>query len=371
MPEPMNVAEIERINKLEARQRALERAVRRAKREEAGLTDPEARKVARARRRAAQTAVREFVNENSDVLRRDYWRERDTKIPSDWGTAQDNSDHLEFVEAQSGMEAKVYAQEVLGISAEAPYEIDANVEVANAINEAVYKISSEFGSLSEYGYLNGIAVMDCVHGPYAMYNRTRRMVVLNRAAVKEDALEVWGQDSLFQYEQGGWSSPSPIRSIYHELGHAVQHMYLDDNFVLREKIEALYKRAYRDILGEKTLWTMEVEVAREYAQRAKAAGFSYYGLRNSSDFYCRGDCPILLHRSSWNDYHGCDQSVVERMIRMLLPPKYQPLLEADGPFLFRAKEGLNDEEKRILREFDRVYHELNDEHIITNYEVLE
>lgn len=56
---------------------------------------------------------------------------------------------------------------------------------------------------------------------------------------------------------------------------------------------------------------------------------------------------------------------------MLLPSKYEPLLEADGPFMFRAKEGLSDEEKFMLREFDRAYHEFNDEHIITNHEILD
>lgn len=58
------------------------------------------------------------------------------------------------------------------------------------------------------------------------------------------------------------------------------------------------------------------------------------------------------------------------MMDVLIPPKYEPLLEADGPFLFRAKEGLSDEEKSMLYEFDRAYHDFNDEHIITNHEIL-
>ena len=81
MPEPMSIKEIERVNKLEAKQRRLERAVRKAKRREAGLTDPDAKKMATDRRKAAQAELREFVRENSDVLRRDYWRERYDGIP--------------------------------------------------------------------------------------------------------------------------------------------------------------------------------------------------------------------------------------------------------------------------------------------------
>ena len=88
MPEPMGIAEIERVNKLEKQQRALERKVRKAKRQAAGLTDETARKEAKARVRKAQEELREFIKEHKDVLRRDYWRERDTKVPTDWGTSE-------------------------------------------------------------------------------------------------------------------------------------------------------------------------------------------------------------------------------------------------------------------------------------------
>lgn len=76
MPKPMDVKEIERVNKLEKTQRALERKVRKAKRQAEGLTDPEAQKAAKARVREAQAELREFVKKNGDVLRRDPWRER-------------------------------------------------------------------------------------------------------------------------------------------------------------------------------------------------------------------------------------------------------------------------------------------------------
>lgn len=76
MPKPMDVKEIERVNKLEKTQRALERKVRKAKRQAEGLADPEAQKAANAKVREAQTELREFVKKNGDVLRRDPWRER-------------------------------------------------------------------------------------------------------------------------------------------------------------------------------------------------------------------------------------------------------------------------------------------------------
>lgn len=76
MPQPMDVKEIERVNKLEKTQRALERKVRKAKRQAEGLTDPEAQKAAKAKVRETQAELRKFVKKNGDVLRRDPWRER-------------------------------------------------------------------------------------------------------------------------------------------------------------------------------------------------------------------------------------------------------------------------------------------------------
>ncbi|WP_417344359.1 phage minor capsid protein [Gemmiger sp.] len=77
-PRPMDKAKVEAAAQLEAKQRALERSVRKAKRQAAGLCDPAAAKAARARVRAAQKALRDFVADHGDVLRRNVWRERDT-----------------------------------------------------------------------------------------------------------------------------------------------------------------------------------------------------------------------------------------------------------------------------------------------------
>lgn len=77
-PRPMDKAKVETAAQLEAKQRALERSVRKAKRQAAGLCDPAAAKSARARVHAAQKELRDFVADHGDVLRRDVWRERDT-----------------------------------------------------------------------------------------------------------------------------------------------------------------------------------------------------------------------------------------------------------------------------------------------------
>lgn len=289
MPKPMDIAEIERVNKLEAEQRRLEREVRKAKREVAGLTDPAAAETAKRKLRVKQKALRDFVNENSDVLRRDPWRERNDGVPKDWGTtrggvATDDSDHLEFVAASTANDAQRFAQEVLGLSETNAYQTTMNIGVSNAVNEAIFKISSEFGSLSEYGYLNGIAVSRLKDGPYAMYVPSKQLVLLNKVTEQSDAIKILAKDAAYQYSRGGWSSPDPFHSIYHELGHAVQHMYLDNDPALLERIKILYAKVYCDILGADTPWVTDRDVIAECGIRAKAAGFSYYGLRNVGDF---------------------------------------------------------------------------------------
>ena len=81
MPKPLDAQKVQQAAKLEEQQRALERKVRKAKRLQAGLQDPEDAKKARAQVREAQKELREFVQAHPDVLRRDPWREKTFDIP--------------------------------------------------------------------------------------------------------------------------------------------------------------------------------------------------------------------------------------------------------------------------------------------------
>lgn len=107
MPKPMDIKEIERINKLEKAQRALERKVWKAKRQAEGLTDPEAQKAAKAKVREAQAELREFVKKNGDVLRRDPWRERNDLARST-RPVQENTAPAEPPKAKPGTSEKLY-----------------------------------------------------------------------------------------------------------------------------------------------------------------------------------------------------------------------------------------------------------------------
>lgn len=133
-PKPMDKAKIEAASRLEAKQRELERKVRRAKREEAGLQEPEAVKAAKGRVRTAQKELREFVAQHGDVLRRDPWRERMTSVVMDKGRSAGGLDGAETQPQMIGkmpdatpQEIKDFLQIVEGKSLKLPFEVDYTV----------------------------------------------------------------------------------------------------------------------------------------------------------------------------------------------------------------------------------------------------
>lgn len=76
LPKQVDNTETERRYKLEQEQRALERAVRKAKRRAEGFTDPANIRKAKDELKEAQKKLREFIKEHEDVLRRDAGREK-------------------------------------------------------------------------------------------------------------------------------------------------------------------------------------------------------------------------------------------------------------------------------------------------------
>lgn len=76
IPPPIPAEQMQRQRELEARQRAMERKIRKLKRLEAGTQDPQAVKEYGRKLKQAQQEMKAFVDENHDVLRRDYEREK-------------------------------------------------------------------------------------------------------------------------------------------------------------------------------------------------------------------------------------------------------------------------------------------------------
>lgn len=73
---PIPAEQMQRQRELEARQRAMERKIRKLKRLEAGTQDPQAVKEYGRKLKQAQQELKAFVDEHRDVLKRDYEREK-------------------------------------------------------------------------------------------------------------------------------------------------------------------------------------------------------------------------------------------------------------------------------------------------------
>lgn len=76
MPKPLDEKEIKRRSELEQKQRRLENDIRKAKRLVEGSSDRAHIAENKRRLREAQRQLKEFIDSNSDVLRRDYGREK-------------------------------------------------------------------------------------------------------------------------------------------------------------------------------------------------------------------------------------------------------------------------------------------------------
>lgn len=92
------------------------------------------------------------------------------------------------------------------------------------------------------------------------------------------------EDAAKQFASGAWSTGNALHSVYHELGHAVQHMILDNDASRSHQIEVLYQQTFVDIPGKGTEWTKDEKAALDLASKAKKAGFSYYGLLDPGEF---------------------------------------------------------------------------------------
>lgn len=193
-------------------------------------------------------------------------------------------DIIAFKHASTIEEAKDFVLDGLGLDDATAYDLGINIDVANALNEAVFKISSEIGSLAEYGYLKDINLLTSNNEAYARYSKSLATVFLNKKVKRKNAISLLKKDALEQFELGAWSSDSPFHSIYHELGHAVEHMISDNYAPLRNKIDVLYSKTYDEIMGKNTIWKNKGDGVFELAKKAKDAGLSYYGMRNSGEF---------------------------------------------------------------------------------------
>lgn len=208
----------------------------------------------------------------------------------------ENENIIEFRKASTIGEAKEFASDVLGIGQTTAYSLGMNVDIANGLNKAVFDISNTFGSLTEYGYLENVLIYQSTNGGYAAYKEPLRSVFLNPVVKRKSALKTMAKTATTQYDLGAWSTPDAMHTVYHELGHAVQHMLLDDNAKKRNAIDGFFKETYSSILGNDFSWTEDGAVAMAMAQKAKEASFSYYGLKSSNEMVAESIAQYFLSK---------------------------------------------------------------------------
>lgn len=190
-----------------------------------------------------------------------------------------------FTPAGTIEEAKEYALNTLGLPSATAYGLGVNLDVANGLNQAIFEINGTFGNLSKAGYLDDILIFTERRDAYAAYHRTLHSIFLNKVAKQKNALKKMAADALAEFNAGAWSSGNPMHSIYHELGHAVEHMICDNNPAVKNQVQILYAQRFSEILGSDAVWSVSDRAAvLRGCKNAQAAGFSYYGLRNEGEF---------------------------------------------------------------------------------------
>lgn len=201
---------------------------------------------------------------------------------------------IEFTKASTTEEAGEFARDVLGVDQTTAYSLGMNVDVANGLNEAIFDISNTFGSLTEYGYLENVQIHTSKDNSYAAYMESIRTLFLNPAVKKKSALKVMAETASLQFEHGAWSTPDAMHSVYHELGHAVQHMLLDGDARKRNAINVFFNKTFSDVLGEGFTWVRDKNVAMQMSEKVKEVSFSYYGLKNAGEMVAESVAQYFL-----------------------------------------------------------------------------
>lgn len=181
-----------------------------------------------------------------------------------------------FVPAKTIEEAKHYANDKLGLF-RADYD-KMPLDFANMINKEVTMVYDTFGNLNAKGRLEAIIIWPKKVSWYAAYSSNSKLVGLKNVTSK-GVLKKWAKDAAEQYATGFWSSNNAEHVIRHELGHAVQHMILDNNPAKLNRIQLLHKRLMREL--DIDSWSAN----KTDPDKLKRAGkhISYYALSNENE----------------------------------------------------------------------------------------
>ena len=181
-----------------------------------------------------------------------------------------------FKPAKTIQQARMFAEKVLGLKTSNYSKM--NLDIANMINEEIYKIFSLFGKNKLSGSLKEIGIlMGKKRFVAAYYPLIKAIYLKNSVAGNKKSFNEMLKMAENQFNMGYWSTKQGQHIIRHELGHAVSNMLLNNKKY--GEIDAIR----RDILNKlgitKTVTKESPDIVKEAGQY-----LSYYGLTNVDEF---------------------------------------------------------------------------------------
>jgi len=144
-----------------------------------------------------------------------------------------------FLDAKTYQEAKEYADKNLNIQYIFSESV-VHIKALNALNEDLTKAYTIFGDLNESKKLNYLVAKKLKNTQAGGYSKISQTIFLDARSVgSKTGMAKMLENAIYQNESGWWSSSNQFHSIRHEIGHAVEHMILDNDYDKKQKISEL------------------------------------------------------------------------------------------------------------------------------------
>lgn len=225
IPPPIPAEQMQRQRELEARQRAMERKIRKLKRLEAGTQDPQAVKEYGRKAREAQQELKAFVDEHRDVLKRDYEREKY------YGSEVTEQNTHSIKSKKRSLDLSVNIDYVSGSK---PITEQLQRELSNEYD----KFTEVFGKLDNVRTV--IAAPYQKNGVWGSYNDNSNELFLFGIG-GDNGKNIMTKIAKDMYKAGNWSTCSPYHAYRHELGHAWQNQLSKSDPLFAYKMKLIVK----------------------------------------------------------------------------------------------------------------------------------
>jgi len=197
--------------------------------------------------------------------------------------AKNTTPVYKYKECKTIEEAKRYAKDELKINLE--YFDGLNVEAVNLMLKSTVEAYNVFGNLSDDGYLKGFYLYPKKVSWAGAYSVGFRNVYVKNVKAK-NCVSKMIKEAKENKAMGWWSTGEAQTVFRHEIGHAVQHKYLDalsgnpfgNSKVKEDKIEQIRQ----DILKKCGIIKWKNPDTAENISNA-GSYISYYGLRNTGE----------------------------------------------------------------------------------------